>query len=182
MLQNCCLGFRVILKPCQYFSNSLTDLGQEAPGSEYIVSLPFYVIPFPGTGLPSRTEVLCVTPNLCWNSQLRCESQGEVGKDFEEYSRKCIFSWLSNFKTKQPQKTVVKTAFSGLYGAVSWGIPLFVFFSKYIIGRAQLYYYFFLFLFCQCCKGQTEQIAFRLTIWNQNGIKASWHVKIAHRN
>lgn len=65
MLQNCCLGFGKILNLYQFFSNSLTDWGQEVPGSECIISLPFLVIPFLGTSLPSWTEVFCVTPNLC---------------------------------------------------------------------------------------------------------------------
>lgn len=37
----------------QFFSNSLTDSEQEVPAPEYIISLPFFVIPFLGTSLPS---------------------------------------------------------------------------------------------------------------------------------
>lgn len=78
MIQNCCLGFGEILNLYQFFSNSLTDSGQEVPGSEYRISLPCFCHAFPRDQLALLNwGVLCVTPNLRWNSQLWCESQRE---------------------------------------------------------------------------------------------------------
>lgn len=104
--------------------------------------------------------------------------RGKWERILQNIPENLYFHGWATSKQNSSQKPVVKTAFSGLYTAVSWGFPLSVFCSKYLIGRAQLYYYFFLCLFCQCHKGWAEQIVFRLAVWNQNGIKASWNVKM----
>lgn len=99
MLQNCCLGFREIWSLYQFFSSSLTDSGQEVPGSEYIISLSFFCHPFP------RNQLALPNWSALCNSQLMLKLPVKMWKSKEVgIVQKIHILMVANFKTEQPSE------------------------------------------------------------------------------